>query len=82
MLDFFTKTLSGLTYVIVVILCIIIIFALIGVLDELKYKEVIDDLPKGNKGTNKEEVKQAVETTPSVVPQAIPTVPTQEQQPK
>ena len=42
MIDFFTKTLSGGTYVITVIVCVILILALIGVMDELKYIDTIE----------------------------------------
>lgn len=48
MIDFFTKTLSGSTYVIVVIICVILILSLIGVIDELKYVDSPKEPPKDN----------------------------------
>ena len=52
MIDFFTKTLSGTTYIIALIICIILILALIGVMSEIKYVEIKDEPSKQNEGQN------------------------------
>lgn len=48
MIKFFTETLSGTTYIIVFIICIILILSLIGVMSEIKYVKTEPASP--NKG--------------------------------
>lgn len=52
MIHFFTETLSGLTYFIVLVICIILILALIGVMSEIKYIKTIDEPIKNNDNKN------------------------------
>lgn len=52
MIHFFTETLSGLTYFIVLVVCIILILALIGVMSEIKYIKTIDEPIKNNDDKN------------------------------
>lgn len=52
MIHFFTETLSGLTYFIVLVICIILILALIGVMSEIKYIKTIDEPIKNNDDKN------------------------------
>ena len=52
MIHFFTETLSGLTYFIVLVICIILILALIGVMSEVKYIKTIDEPIKNNDDKN------------------------------
>lgn len=83
MLDFFTKTLSGITYIVVVVICIILILALIGVIDELKYKDTIKKPPKEKKVTKNEESTNVIQTIQNMDQQqanapttVVPTIPT------
>ena len=52
MINFFTKTLSGTTYIISTIICVILILALIGVMSEIKYIDTIDETPRGTASNN------------------------------
>ncbi len=72
MIELFTETLSGFRYIILVVVCIILILALIGVKSELKYIKTIDSPSKAPKSKKESNNKTEVQAVPATTNQQAP----------